>query len=81
MSGFTKVKATRYLDFYRGESESGKTARILIKGPSGLLGEIKWFARWRQYAFFPHEGTVWNQECMADVMLMIDSLMLERKQL
>jgi hypothetical protein len=29
-----------------------------------LLGTIKWFGRWRQYAFFPEPGTIYNPDCL-----------------
>lgn len=80
MKSFAKYKTTRYLTFFRGESDSGKTAVMKIRGKSEWLGEIKWFSRWRQYAFFPYEGTIWNRECMADVMIVIDYLTQERRQ-
>lgn len=32
------------------------------------LGYIKYFGRWRQYAFEPHGGTFWNHECLNDII-------------
>ena len=31
------------------------------------LGFIKWFGRWRKYAFFPLIHTVWEQDCLRKV--------------
>ncbi len=76
------MKETKYLKFYYGKSDSGKTVvvKIVSINPAvGWLGEVKWFSRWRQYAFFPYEGTVWNRECMADVTGVIDRLMEDRR--
>lgn len=36
------------------------------KGPT-LLGEIKWFGRWRSYAFFPYNDTVFESQCLSDI--------------
>jgi hypothetical protein len=34
---------------------------------SSRLGIIKWYVRWRQYAFFPENGTLFNVECLDDI--------------
>ena len=28
------------------------------------LGEVRWYASWRRYCFFPNEGTVFEQDCL-----------------
>ena len=47
-------------------SPSGKTDIWAIRSVSSseVLGEIKWFGRWRQYVFFPVDGTIWNPDCL-----------------
>lgn len=40
---------------------------VLNRGSKGLLAEIRWYAPWRQYCFFPLEDTVWNDGCLTDV--------------
>ena len=32
-----------------------------------LLGEVRWFARWRRYALFPTPGTVFEGTCLRDI--------------
>lgn len=44
------------------------------------LGIVKWFSRWRCYAFFPFKDTVWNKRCLQDVIIFIDALMEERNR-
>ena len=44
------------------------------------LGTIKWFGRWRQYAFFPEADTVFNKDCLDDLRVFIADLMLKRKE-
>ncbi len=34
----------------------------------------KWFGRWRQYAFFPDTGTIFNVECLNDIIIHIKEL-------
>lgn len=63
---------------YRESTASGKTQvwDIRAAGERGassgssvgdLLGEVRWFGRWRQYAFFPVSDTVWNSDCLDEV--------------
>jgi hypothetical protein len=35
-------------------------------GPT-ILGEVMWFAKWRKYAFFPENDTVFEQDCLRDL--------------
>lgn len=44
------------------------------------LGVIKWYGPWRQYAFFPRMGTVWNPDCLDQVTEQIRGLMRARKR-
>lgn len=44
------------------------------------LGLIKWFGRWRQYAFYPEPGTIFNKDCMTDIAIFIHRLMQQRKE-
>jgi hypothetical protein len=52
---------------------------IFSKRHGNLLGVIKWFARWRQYAFFPESGTLFNEECLQDIRDQIHLLVRERQ--
>ena len=70
---------TKYLEFWRVK-EYAKTSKWEVVSKSGSnLGYIKWFARWRQYCFFPYEGTVFNRTCMKDVEEFISREMEARK--
>lgn len=68
--GWTEYRATEYLRFFEGVSASGRTKDIMIYSARRveLLGRIAWFGRWRQYAFYPMTATVWNHQCMWEVM-------------
>ena len=50
---------------------------ISVKGV--FLGDIKWFGRWRQYAFFPEENTVFNRQCLQDIYMFTARLMNDWK--
>jgi hypothetical protein len=68
-----------YLSFERtGKSPSGKTWIVVVYGVRARLGEIRWFGRWRHYAFFPDDGTLYNPDCMGEIASMCRALMSER---
>jgi len=48
---------------------SGKTRiwRVIATRNGALLGEIKWWGRWRQYTFFPEPSTIFNPDCMDEI--------------
>ena len=78
-----KMVESKYLKFVLApkQPKSGKTfvyhIQSLVHGD--VLGEIKWYGGWRQYAFLPYPLTVWNPECLGDVSNVIDLLMEERR--
>lgn len=43
------------------------------------LGTIRWWGAWRQYAFFPEVGTLFNTGCMASLIVKVDELNTEWK--
>ena len=53
---------------YRRKSKSGKTSIWYVQdADSVVLGEIRWYARWRRYALFPEHETVWEKNCLRTV--------------
>lgn len=67
---------SKYLEFHSLIKEKPKTKVIGIwsKKNGDGLGIIKWFGRWRQYAFFPENGTIFNVECLNDIQTYIKGL-------
>ncbi len=61
--------------------EKPKTAVFDVYTKSGdyVLGEIKWFPRWRQYCFFPEDDCVFSKGCMSDINDFIEQLMQIQK--
>lgn len=43
-----------------------------------ILGQIKWFPRWRKYSFFPANDTVWEQDCLDDIVAFLYKLKTEK---
>ena len=44
-----------------------RVVEVHSKTSNDVLGIIKWWPAWRQYCFFPEEGTVWSIGCMHQV--------------
>ncbi len=50
---------------YRSKSKSGKTNIWKVLDRCNVnLGDIRWYAQWRRYAFFPLGGTIYEQDCL-----------------
>jgi hypothetical protein len=45
-----------------------------------VLGQIKWFGRWRTYALYPSPDTVFEDDCLLDMANFIKKQMDERKK-
>ena len=50
-----------------GKSDSGKTLIWDVTNGKFWLGEIRWFSKWRKYAFYPYQNTVFEEDCMRDI--------------
>lgn len=51
-----------------GASESGRTSVWEATVEDGtILGVVSWFGRWRCYAFFPHQKTVFDRSCLREI--------------
>lgn len=63
------MKESKYLEFRFAEQKpKTKVWEVISKQHGFRLGLIKYFGRWRQYAFWPEAGTIWNHECLKDVI-------------
>lgn len=45
-----------------------------------LLGQVRWYAQWRQYGFYPEVGTVFEKTCLTDITDFIKELNVEQKR-
>jgi len=74
------IKETQYLVFEELPTKNKtKYITVINKNSEDIIGEIKWYASWRQYCFFPEYDTVWNTTCLNDVQEVILKLMNDRK--
>jgi hypothetical protein len=71
---------SKYLEFRLLEKKAKTQVIEVISEPRAgsivrfKLGIIKWYPRWRQYAFFPEAGTIFNTECINDIVFYIKGL-------
>jgi hypothetical protein len=65
-----------YMTFSDRPSATGKTRIVSVcsRSSGDLLGEIRWFGRWRQYCFYPEPNTIFNRGCMADIIAYVEGL-------
>ena len=72
---------SKYLRFELVEEKEKTTIWAVVSKMHGdRLGIIKWFGRWRQYAFFPESETVYNNECLNTIASFLTELMAQRKE-
>lgn len=60
------------------EKPKTKVYEVRTRIDHSVLGLVKWFPRWRQYAFFPKLNTIYSEGCLKEVADEISHLMLER---
>lgn len=52
------------------------TSQWLIRSKSqgAILGDISWYANWRQYCFMPRENCVFNGGCLSEIERFLKSV-------
>lgn len=60
-------------------STKTKIFMVYAKQDDSVIGQVRWYAPWRQYSFQPMEGTVFERQCLLDITRFIQNLMNERK--
>lgn len=75
------VHETRYLRFYlRHQLKKTNVYTVYSRnGAADVLGIVRWFGKWRQYAFYPEPGTIYNSDCLAEINDFVKTRMAERK--
>ncbi len=73
---------SKWIQFVKDESSKNKTGVywVMTKDPSPThLGTIKWFGAWRKYAFFPANYTIYETQCLKDIIIFLENMMVDRK--
>lgn len=53
--------------------------RVISNSGGEYLATIKWHGPWRQYVVQPESDTIWNRDCLRDVIEFIQGLMDARR--
>lgn len=73
----------KYLNAYIEEIEGRKTPIYYIYSKldeTVLLAEIKWYAPWRKYCFFPEDDIVFDNKCLKEILDFINFLNEKHKK-
>jgi len=64
-----------------GVAPGQKTERWIVdtKEDEDCLGVVKWFGRWRKYAFFPAPECVFEETCMREISDFVEECMRARR--
>lgn len=74
-------KKPKWIKFVDISFKDSKTKRWAVcSETTGAIGYIRWYGRWRKYAFFPNHSTVYEQDCMRDISDFIESETKEHKK-
>lgn len=79
------MAGSKYLEFKMLDKEPGKKTYVtkVYSAHYGFeLGTIKWYAQWRQYAFFPARlqgDLIFSAGCLQDIQDHIKFLMERRR--
>lgn len=71
-----------YIEFvFVAKSASQKTSIWTAVASGGEpLGTVKWFGRWRCYAFFPDTNTVFEKTCLRDIAQFCEERTKDRRK-
>lgn len=56
-----------------------RTWEVISDFGGAELGQVRWFSRWRGYAFFPHSSTVFEKDCLRDLANFVETKTKEHK--
>jgi len=75
------VAENKYIEIHLTERKKKTSVYRIIKkqGFNNILGEIRWFRKWRQYCFFPVDGTIFNDGCLITILDFLEKLKKKRR--
>lgn len=62
------------------EGAKTKTWHVRTKAGDEAIGFVRWFGRWRKYAFSPERDTIYEQDCLWDIADFIAQATAEHKE-
>lgn len=73
---------SKWIEFEEEEVIPGRKTKLFFvwtKGKGQCLGDIRWYGPWRKYCFYPCQNTIFETQCLTDIIEFIKKLMEERK--
>jgi hypothetical protein len=60
---------SKWIEFVDHGIPKGRKTHVWLVHPKtgGMLGEVRWYAPWRQYAFHPIPRTLYERQCLRDI--------------
>ena len=46
---------------------------VQTKDSRDVLGQVRWFGRWRKYAFYPYPETIYEQDCLRQIAAFVET--------
>ena len=70
----------KWVIFALAAEQNPKTSvwNVLSKEGGETLGQVRWYGRWRKYAFFPRPNTLYENDCLRDIAGFIELAMKVR---
>jgi hypothetical protein len=59
--------------------DTGKTQVYDVRSGGVFLGQVRWYAPWRRYCFFPGSDKLFDAGCLAEITEFIKGLMSTRR--
>jgi hypothetical protein len=54
--------------------------QVVSKNNNILLGDIKWYGPWRKYCFFPSNDTIFETQCLSDIIHSLNRIQIDYKE-
>jgi len=69
-------KKETYVNFLPIDNKGRKTLVFDVYACTNVmcLGQVRYFTKWRTYAFFPLDNTVYDARCLFDIATFCDGL-------
>lgn len=65
----SEIICRKHIDFHQTPNPGRKTKAWTIKTKEGqALGTVRWYSHWRRYCFMPLPHTVFEEQCLTDII-------------
>lgn len=73
---------SKYLYFQLADKQNPSTWIVDVFADSSdvILGQVRYYAQWRQYGFYPFGGTVFEKTCLKDITRFVVMMNSQQKK-